>query len=111
MEADVVHRADMGVVERGGGPGFPIEAFERFGMATILRQELERDVTSKAQVLGLVDDSHPARPDGLQDPVVGNRLSDERRSLEARIHRTAMIATFGERAPRPPRFRLRGSIP
>jgi hypothetical protein len=61
--ADVVDGADVRVVEGRGGAGLALEPFHR---ARVLRQlggkELQRDAAAEAQVLGLVDDAHPAPP-------------------------------------------------
>src|SRR5260370_39310279 len=45
--ADVVNRADVGMVERGGGPSFTPETFQRLRVSgNVIRQELERDETT-----------------------------------------------------------------
>src|SRR5262249_61106135 len=46
-----------------------------------LRQEFERHETIQACVLSLVDHTHTATAKLLDDAVVRNRLSDERRGL------------------------------
>jgi hypothetical protein len=43
-----------------------------------LRQELEGYETVKAGVFGLVDHTHSAAAEFLNDAVVGNRLADHR---------------------------------
>jgi hypothetical protein len=64
------------MVEGGGGARFPLEALERLPvLREILREELERDGTSKTGVLGAVDDAHAAAADVLEDSVVRNRLA------------------------------------
>jgi hypothetical protein len=57
--ADIVNRADVGVVEGGGGTGFALESLaglrvlgQRFG------QELEGYATAEAPVFGFIDHSH-----------------------------------------------------
>ena len=68
--ADVVERADMGVVQAGDGPGFALEALAAFGvLATIGRQNLDRDGAVEARVVRPVDLAHAARAQGCQDLV------------------------------------------
>src|SRR5215472_13933878 len=42
----------------------------------ILRQELEGDETMQARVFGLVDHSHPAAAESLDDSVMRDHLAD-----------------------------------
>jgi hypothetical protein len=74
---DVVDRADVGMVEGRGGPGLPPEPLQR-GVASEepVGKELERDRAAEAGVLGLVDDAHPSAAELLDDPVMGDRLTD-----------------------------------
>ena len=77
MLVDVVDRADVGVVERGGGLRLAPEALERDRVVEVLRgQELQRDQPVEARVLRLVHDSHAAAAELLEDAVVGDRLAD-----------------------------------
>ena len=74
---DVVDRADVGVLERGGRAGLALEPLERLRVARqLLGQELQRDAAAELQVLGLVDDAHAAAAELREDPVVGDRLAD-----------------------------------
>src|SRR5713101_5874925 len=73
--ADVVNRADVGMVERGGGTSFTSETFQCLRVSgNVIRQELERHETTKLGVLGLVDDAHSATAEPLDDAVARDGL-------------------------------------
>ena len=73
----VVQGADVRVVQCRRSSGFALESFQDLGLACeILAQELERDMSSEAQVLRLVDDTHAPTAELLQDPVVRYLLTD-----------------------------------
>jgi hypothetical protein len=75
--ADVVNRADVGMVEGGGGTSFTSEAFQCLGVSgNVIWQELQRDKTPKLGVLGLVNDAHTAAAELLDDVVARNGLAD-----------------------------------
>ncbi len=75
---DLVNRADIRVIERRGGEGFPLEAFASRGIILqLLGQELQRDMTAQLQVLGLVDDAHAAATQHPEYLVVRDGLSDK----------------------------------
>ena len=65
------------MVEGGSSPGFAAEALQRL---VILRQvfgkKLERNVATEAEVFGLIDNTHPASAQLLEDFVMGNCASD-----------------------------------
>ena len=53
MFADVVNRADVGMVQCRGGPGFALEAFQVVWIpGVLLRQELDGYLTAQASVFG-----------------------------------------------------------
>ena len=55
----------------GSGTGFTTETFQRQRVVgDLVRQEFERDKTTKLGVFGFVDDTHPAAAQLLDDPVV-----------------------------------------
>jgi len=66
---------DVGVVQRGQGPGFALEprAAVRVG-GERLRQDLDRDVAPQAGIARAVDFAHPARTDEAHD-LVGAQAS------------------------------------
>src|SRR5262249_18156104 len=73
----VEDRADVRVLERGGGPRFAAQPLEGLGVTPeLVRQELERDAAAELQVLGLVDDAHAAAAQRREDAIVRNRLAD-----------------------------------
>ena len=60
--ADVVDRADIRVIQRGGGAGLQLETPSPVGIGRQRRrQELDRDAACEASVAPLVDLAHPAR--------------------------------------------------
>jgi hypothetical protein len=74
---DRVHGADAGVVERGGGPGLPLEPLEDRRVALhLVGEELDRHPPAEARVLRLEDDSHAARAEPAQDLVMRHRAAD-----------------------------------
>jgi hypothetical protein len=51
--ADLMNRADVRMVQRGGGACFGLESFQRLRMGGhVIRQELEGDVAAETDVLG-----------------------------------------------------------
>ena len=71
--ADFVNRADVGMVQRRGGAGLALEAFQGLTvLAPLLRQELESDLTAQRGVLGLIDDTHAPAAELLNNAIVGN---------------------------------------
>ncbi len=80
--ADVVDGADVGMVERGGGAGFALEAFEGLRIASeIVGEKFERDEAAEAGVFGFVDDAHAAAAEFFDDAVMRDRLADQRRRI------------------------------
>jgi hypothetical protein len=76
--ADVVDRADVGMVQSGGGTGFTSETFQRLRVSgNVIRQELERNETTQFGVLGLVNDAHAATAELFDDAVARDGLADE----------------------------------
>ena len=76
--ADVVDGADVGMVESGGGFGFAAKAAEGLGIfGEVVGKKFQSDEAVEARVLSLVDDSHAAAAEHLDDAVMGDGLSDE----------------------------------
>ena len=72
--ADVVERADVGVIELGDCAGFTIEALAELRIDSERpRQDLDRDEAIQPRVARLVDLAHPARAEGGHD-FVGSEL-------------------------------------
>jgi hypothetical protein len=75
--SDFVDRADVGMVQRGGGTRFAAEAFERMRIIRYFgRQKLERDEAAQFGVLRLVDDAHATATEFLEDAIVRNDAAD-----------------------------------
>ena len=78
MFAEFVDGADVGVIENGGGPRFPFKALEGAGvMSQFGGKEFNRNPAAQLQIFGLVDDSHTAASEHLQNPVVGDLSADQ----------------------------------
>ncbi len=74
---DVVDRADVRVLERGGGARLTAQTLQRLRVVPhVVGQELQRDAPAELEVFGLVDDAHAAAAQLLEDPVVGDGLAD-----------------------------------
>ena len=75
---DLVNRADVRMIQRGSGARLPLKSLQRIGIARqFLGQKLQGDVAAEARVLSLVDDSHSAATEFLDDFVVGNDLAGQ----------------------------------
>ncbi len=58
---DGVYRADIGMVQCGRGPRFPLEALQRIGILfEFTRKELQGNVTAQARVFRLIHHTHSA---------------------------------------------------
>src|ERR1700693_5151243 len=78
--ANVVNRADVGMVECRCSLGFPLEAAEGLRIAGhFVGQEFQPHKTMQASVLGLVNHPHPAATELFDNAVVRNCLVDHRR--------------------------------
>ena len=83
--ADVVDRADIGMVQRRGGAGFAAKAFERLGIASeVVRKEFEGDVAAEADVFGFINHAHSATAEFFQDAVMADGFADHPRSTSLR---------------------------
>src|SRR5439155_23089118 len=68
--ADVVQRADMGMIEGGDCAGFAIESIAELRVARQPgRQDFNRDDAIQARIAGAIDFAHPAGPNGRKDLV------------------------------------------
>jgi hypothetical protein len=75
---DLEDGADVGMVQRRGGLRLAQKALAVLqGMG---RKKLQRDCTPQLRVFSLVDDTHPALAELLEDAVVRDGLADHRRS-------------------------------
>src|ERR1700688_3796053 len=77
MLADLVDSADVGMVQCGSGPSFAAKAFQCVRtLSDIVGKKLERDKAPENGVLSLVDDTHPAAAQLLDDAVMRDGLPD-----------------------------------
>ena len=75
--ADVVNGADIGMVQGRGRLRFALEAAEGLRIfGYIFGKELQRDEAVQSRVFGLVNHTHAAATEHLNDSVVGNGLAD-----------------------------------
>jgi hypothetical protein len=76
MTADFIDGADVGVVQGGGGAGFPAEPLQGLRvLGNIVRKEFQSDEAAKIVVFGFVDHTHPAA-ELFDDAVVRDGLAD-----------------------------------
>ena len=75
--ADLMDGADVGMVEGGSSPGFAAEALQRLGiLRQVFGEKLQSNVAAQAEVLGLIDHTHPATAQLREDFVMGNCASN-----------------------------------
>src|SRR5690348_14101980 len=80
--ANLVNRADVGMIERGGGAGFTLKAFEGLLVAgDAFRKKFQRDETAEARVFGFVDDAHASAAELFENAVMGDGGADHSRAL------------------------------
>jgi hypothetical protein len=76
--ADVVNRADVGMVESRGRLRFPLETGEGLRVSShLIGQELQGHEAMQSRVLGLIDHTHAATAELLHDAVVRDGLADQ----------------------------------
>ena len=75
--ANVVDRADIGVIQGGSSLRFALKAAERLWVSgNFIGKELESDEAMQSRVLSLVDHAHAAAAQLLDDPVMRDGLAD-----------------------------------
>ncbi len=75
--ADVVDSANVGVVQRGCSLGLALKTGEGLGIfGHIVRQEFEGDETMKPGVFSLINHSHTAAANFLDNAIVRDGLAD-----------------------------------
>ena len=78
---DIEELDDIGVIAGREGLGLPEAAVARLGQGrVVLEQELYGDAPPEERVLGLVDDTHAARTDLLDDAIVRDDATNHGRS-------------------------------
>jgi hypothetical protein len=80
--ADVINRADVGMVQRGDRPGFALKTLAcQVGAGEPRRQHLDGDLAVEAGVAGAVDLAHPTFAKLGKDLVWTDRLPDHKQGL------------------------------
>src|SRR6185436_5473937 len=65
------------MIERRGGLRLPLETLAGSRVVVVgVGEELQRDITAQACVLGLVDDAHAPASQFLEDAVMGDGLAN-----------------------------------
>ena len=78
--ADVVNRADIGVIESRCSLRLTLKTGESLGVfGYLVGQEFERDKAMEPGVLGFVHHPHATTAQLLYDPIVRDGLADHRR--------------------------------
>src|ERR1700693_1280616 len=76
---DLIDRADIGMVESGGRLRLSLETGQGLGVfRDVLGQELQRDKATELGVFSLVDHTHSAAAELLNDAIVRDGLADHR---------------------------------
>jgi hypothetical protein len=89
LSSDIVKRADVRMIQAGNSPRLSLQPLPQLRVSReSRRQHLNRDRTLQPRVAGLIDLSHPAGADGLQD-LVG---AESRAAIQAhdRIHSASL---------------------
>src|SRR5260370_23744248 len=78
--ANVVHGADVGVIQRRRSERFTAKSLHRLRIVgQIVRKKFQRNVAFQAQVLRLVHNSHAAGAQLFKYAIVGKSLANHRR--------------------------------
>ena len=92
--ADIVNGANVGVIECGSGLRFTAKAFQRLRVARqFFGQEFQTDRAMQPRVLGLINHTHPAAAQLLDDSVMGNCSPNERRRIRHGANTSARQAS------------------
>ena len=69
LHADVVHRADVGMVERGDEPGLALEAGADLRRRGQIGRDLDGDLAAQAEIAGAVNLAHASGAERREDLV------------------------------------------
>ncbi len=76
--ANIVNRADVGMVERGCGLGLAAETIERLTiLLQLLGKKLQRDEAAKPRVFGFINHAHAAAAKLFEDSVMGDGVVEQ----------------------------------
>ena len=87
LDAEIVDGDDVGVIERGDGAGFALEAAAEIGGCAVFAQNFDGDIAVEAGVAGAVDLAHAA------DPERGLDLVGAESGVRSERHRSAIPRT------------------
>src|SRR6266851_1795342 len=74
---DLIDRADIGMVEGRSSLRFSLETSQCLGVSgDLVRQELQGNKTMEGGVLSLIDDTHPAATEFVDNAVVRDGMAD-----------------------------------
>ena len=77
LVVNFVDRADIGVIQCGGGLGFALEAAEGLRVfGYVVGQELESHKATELHILSFIDHTHTTAAHLLDDAIVGYGLAD-----------------------------------
>ena len=92
--ADVVDRDDRGVIQRGGGPSFLLEASARRRVAyQPRRDDFQRDIASQARIVAPIHLSHTPGAEQRLDGVRSEPISGLKRHGRGDRYRVDHLAT------------------
>ena len=92
---EAVDHRDVGMAERGEGPGFPLEARETIGvLRDRLGQDLDCDLPPEVRIGGPIHFAHPTHAD-LGDDFI---RADARAGLQRHMRRAGLYETHSPRA-------------
>src|SRR5205814_9544334 len=74
---NVIDRADVRMVQRGGSPRLTLKSFNRQSVpGEIFRKELQQHMAAEPQILGFIHHTHSAAAQLLQDAVMRESETD-----------------------------------
>ncbi len=113
--ADLVDRADMGMIQRGCRTRLPPKAFQSLWvLREVFGEKFERDKPAEGWILGFVNNTHAAAAQLFDDSIVRDGLADHWASAWSRsrslrwasgVHRIATLL-FGIEKPNELRFQF-----
>ena len=100
MLANLVDGADIGMIQCRRGAGFAQEALiSLLILGDVVGQKFEGDESVQLGILGPVDYTHATTAQLFQDPIVGNRPSDDRRADRTRWRTLGPNPRWGVKNP------------
>ena len=83
---DFVNRADVGMIQRGGGASFAAETLKGRGiLGNVVGEKLQGNRAAKIHVFGFVDDAHPSAAELFENAEVGDRRARSERGRGRRV--------------------------